>query len=163
MKKVKIEIKWALIFVAMQLLWMTLEKLTGLHDEHIDQHAIYTNLIAIPSIIIYVLALLDKRKNYYNGVMNYKEGFISGLFITLIVTILSPVVQYITSTFISPDYFANATEYAVSNDMMTQDAAEEYFNLRSYVTQVLIATPIMGIITTAIVALFTKKKQKTDS
>lgn len=163
MKKVKIEIKWALIFVVMQLLWMTMEKLTGLHDEHIDQHPIYTNLIAIPSILIYVLALLDKRKNYYNGVMNYKEGFISGLFITLIVTILSPMVQYITSTFISPDYFANATEYAVSEGVMTQDAAEGYFNLRSYVTQVLIFTPVMGIITTAIVALFTKKKEKTDS
>lgn len=163
MKNVKIEIKWALIFVAMQLLWMTIEKLTGLHDEHIDQHAIYTNLIAIPSIIIYVLALLDKRKNYYNGVMNYKEGFISGLFITLIVTILSPVVQYITSTFISPDYFANAIEYTVSEDKMTREAAEEYFNLKSYVTQVLIGTPIMGIVTTAIVALFTKKKVKTDS
>jgi hypothetical protein len=40
MKTLKIEIKWALIFVAMQLSWMLMEKLTGLHDTHIEKHAV---------------------------------------------------------------------------------------------------------------------------
>ena len=90
MKKIKIEIKWAIIFTIMVLVWMFMEKLTGLHSDHIDKHPIYTNFIFIPTIVIYVLALLDKRKNDYNGIMTYKQGFISGLTITLIVTILSP-------------------------------------------------------------------------
>lgn len=34
--KYKIEIKWAVIFIAMSLLWMVLEKLTGLHSTYID-------------------------------------------------------------------------------------------------------------------------------
>ncbi len=38
MKKISTEIKWALIFVAMSLLWMLLEKLSGLHSTHIDKH-----------------------------------------------------------------------------------------------------------------------------
>jgi hypothetical protein len=160
MKTRRIEVKWAVIFCVMQLLWMLIEKLTGLYDEHIDKHHIYTNFIAIPSIAIYVSALLDKRKNFYDGIMSYKQGFVSGLVITLVVTVLSPLVQYVISSLIAPEYFPNIIKYSVEEGKMTQEAAESYFNLKSYIQQVLIGTPIMGIITTAIVALFTIRKNK---
>jgi hypothetical protein len=158
MKKIKIEIKWAIIFVVMTLIWMILEKLAGLHDEHIDKHPIYTNFIAIPAIAIYVFALLDKRKNFYKGEMTYKQGFITGLIITAIVTLLSPLTQYITSMIITPEYFPNMISYSVETGKLTQEAAEEYFNLKNYLLEVIIGTPIMGILTTAIVAIFTRKK-----
>jgi len=160
MKNLTIEIKWALIFVVMGLLWMLMEKLTGLHDVNIEQHSIYTNLIAIPSVLIYVLALLDKRKNFYCGAMTYIQGFVSGLIITAIVTILTPLTQYITSTFISPDYFSNMVTYSVENDLMPREAAEEYFNLKNYIIQSTMFVPVVGIVTSAIVALFVKKKEK---
>ena len=158
MNKFKIEIKWAIIFIVMMLLWMVLERLTGLHDVHIDKHPIYTNFVAILAILVYVLALLDKRKNFYSGVMSYKQGFMAGLIITLIVTAFSPLTQYITSTIISPEYFTNVINYSVNEGLMSQTEAEEYFNLKSYLVQVIIFTPIMGIVTTAIVAIFTKSK-----
>jgi len=158
MKKIKIEIKWAIIFVVMTLIWMFLEKLAGLHDEHIDKHSIYTNFIAIPAIAIYVFALLDKRKNFYKGAMTYKQGFISGLIITAIVTVLSPLTQYITSTIITPEYFPNMIRYSVETGKMTQQAAEDYFNLKNYLVEIVIGTPVMGVMTTAIVAIFTRKK-----
>lgn len=158
MKKIKIEIKWAIIFTIMILLWMFIEKLAGFHSEHIDKHPIYTNFIIIPTIIIYVLALLDKRKNVYNGIMTYKQGLISGLIIALIVTILSPLTQYITSTIITPDYFSNVIKYVVNEGEMNQIEAENYFNLKSYIIQALIGAPIMGIVTTVIVAIFTRRK-----
>jgi len=158
MKKIKIEIKWAIIFTIMILVWMFIEKLAGFHSEHIDKHPIYTNFIIIPTIIIYVLALLDKRKNVYNGIMTYKQGLISGLIIALIVTILSPLTQYITSTIITPDYFSNVIKYVVNEGEMNQIEAENHFNLKSYIIQALIGAPIMGIVTTAIVAIFTRRK-----
>lgn len=158
MKKIKIEIKWAIIFVVMTLIWMFLEKWAGLHDEHIDKHPIYTNFIAIPAIAIYIFALLDKRKNFYKGAMTYKQGFITGLIITAIVTVLSPLTQYITSTIITPEYFPNMIRYSIETGKMTQEAAEEYFNLKNYLLEVVIGTPVMGIVTTAIVAIFTRKK-----
>jgi hypothetical protein len=154
----KIEIKWALIFVAMMLLWMVMEKLTGLHDVHIGKHAIFTNFVAIPAIAIYVFALLDKRKADYGGSMSYKQGFISGVVITLIVTLFSPLTQYLASNVISPDYFSNMIEYSVSQGKMSRQEAEDFFNLNSYLKQVVIGTPVMGLATTAIVAFFTKKK-----
>jgi hypothetical protein len=158
MNKFRIEFKWALIFVAMMLLWMVMEKLAGFHDTHIDKHMIVTNLIAIPAIAIYVFALLDKRKNFYGGYMSYKQGFISGLIITLIVTLFTPLIQYVTSTIITPDFFANMIEYTVGEGKMQQGEAEAYFNLRSYMIQASIGAPVMGLITTAVVAFFTKKK-----
>ncbi len=32
MKSIKVEFKWALVFTIMSMLWMALEKATGLHD-----------------------------------------------------------------------------------------------------------------------------------
>lgn len=158
MKNIKIEIKWAIIFALMTLLWMVLERSVGLHDTHIDKHAVYTNFIAIPAISVYVFALLDKRKNFYHGKMTYLQGFICGLIITLFVTVLSPLTQYITSTIITPDYFENAIAYGVSTGKTTPEAAEDYFNLENYIIQGLIGAPFMGLITTALVAIFTRKK-----
>jgi hypothetical protein len=137
---------------------MILERIFGFHDENIDQHAIITNFFAIPAIIIYVLALLDKRKNHYNGVITYKQGFITGLIITVIITVISPVTQIITTSVITPDYFPNMIEYSVSEGLMTQSEAEGNFNTGSYVLQTIFGTLVMGIITSAVVAIFTKRK-----
>lgn len=160
MKNLKIELKWALIFIIMQLSWMLMERILGYHHEKIDQHVIISSLVFIPSILIYVLALIDKRKNYYNGTMNYLQGFISGLFITLFVSLVSPLTQIFVSTVISPDYFTNIIAYSVKEDIMTQEAAEAYFNLKHYIYLTVISTPIMGLMTSALIALFTIKKRK---
>lgn len=160
MKNISIEIKWGVIFVLVALGWMFLEKSLGWHDEHIDRHATLTNFFAIPAILIYVFALLDKKKNYYKGQMTYLQGFLSGLVISIIVTVLSPFSQYITLEYITPDYFTNVIEYSVSSGELTQDAAEEWFNLQSYIIQATIGALVMGVITSAIVAIFTKSKKQ---
>ena len=157
LKQISIEIKWAVIFIIMTLLWMLLERLVGLHDVYIDKHPIFTNIIAIPAIAVYVLALRNKRKSYYNGKMTYMQGFISGLIITFIVTVLSPVTQIITSYVITPHYFSNVINYSVKNGLMNQEAAEAYFNIKSYIIQGLMGASIMGTITAAIVAIFARK------
>ncbi len=158
MKKIGIEIKWAVIFILMMLFWMVLERIAGLHDENIDMHMIFTNFVAIPAIIVYVLALLDKRKNFYGRKMTYMQGFISGLIITLIVTLFTPLTQYIISTIITPQYFPNIIDYSVQEGIYTREEAEAYFNLNSYIIQSTIFTPVMGVVTTAIVAIFTRKQ-----
>ncbi len=160
MKSIRIEIKWAVIFVVASLLWMFLERLLGLHGEHIDKHSTYSMLFALPAVTIFVLALLDKRKNYYHGIMSYRQGFFCGLIITLIVAILSPLTQYITSEYISPDYFANIIEYSVETGALERSVAEEHFNYRSYVLQAMIGAVFMGVITSAVVAFFTRKKDR---
>ncbi|EAZ79463.1 DUF4199 domain-containing protein [Algoriphagus machipongonensis] len=160
MKNITIEIKWAVIFAVTALAWMVLEKSLGWHDVHIDQHATLTNIFAVPAIVIYVLALLDKKKNYYKGEMTYLQGFLSGVIISVIVAVLSPFTQYITLTYITPQYFENIIEYSVTTGELTREQAEDWFNMQSYIVQSVIGALIMGVITSAIVAIFVKSKKQ---
>ena len=152
-----IEMKWAFFFIIMMVLWMVMEKLVGLHDVYIEQHAIYTNFVAIPAIIIYYLALKEKRELFYRGHMSYTQGLIAGLFITLIITAITPAMQFVVSTFITTSYFHNAAKYAVEQEFMTAAKAAEYFNLKNYILQATLSAPIMGIITSLVVAAFVKR------
>lgn len=158
MKKYATEIKWGMIFTIVALLWMVFERMMGWHGENIARHATMTNLFAIPAIVVYVIALLDKRKNDLGGIMTWGQGFMSGLIITLIVVVLSPLAQYLTHTIISPEYFANIIEYTVREAQMTREEAEGYFSLNNYMIQSAIGGLVMGIVTSAIVAFFVKKK-----
>jgi hypothetical protein len=160
MKNIKYELKWAVIFVSMQLVWMLIEKSAGLYTLRIDKHSTYSNFIAIPSIAVYVFALLDKRRNFYGGSMTYLQGFMYGAMITVFVTLLTPITQYLISVGIAPEFFPNMIKYSVENGSMTQDAAEKYFNLKNFIVQGLMFTPVMVIVTTAIVAIFIKRKPK---
>lgn len=158
MKRRRIEIKWGIYFVIMGLLWMVLERAVGLHDEHIDKHMIYTNLIAIPAIAMYLMALLEKRRVDYGGVMTFQQGFISGLFITLVVTLFVPISQLITSLVITPQFFDNAKVVAVAQGYMTAEAADNFFTLENYIVQGLLYAPIMGLFTSLIVAAVARKR-----
>ena len=156
MAKYRVEIKWALIFFLVAMLWMYLEKSLGWHDEHIDKHAIYTNIFMIPAILIFILALREKRKSL-GGTMTWKQGFIAGMIISVIVALLSPVSQYITHTVITPDYFSNAISYGVENGLVTQEDAVRHFNLNSYMLQSAVGALVAGAVTSAIVALVMRK------
>ncbi len=159
MKNYKFEIKWAVIFMLMSLLWMVLERVAGLHDKHIDVHMIYTNFMAIPAIAVYVFALLDKKKNFYSGRMTYFQGFLCGVVITLIVAILSPLTQLITSYIITPHFFENAIRYTTEHGKMSLEEAGKYFSINNYIMQGFIGAFLMGLITAAAVALFTRSKR----
>lgn len=157
MNSVKIEIKWAIAFFVATLLWMLLERLVGLHDQYIDQHALYTNFFAVIAIGVYVLALLNKRKQFYHGRMNYWQGEQSRLWLTFFIVILVPLAQYLTHTLITPDYFNNVSQLAVESNQMTQSQAQAYFSLPHYIQLSVIMAAIMGLITSLVVALFTRR------
>lgn len=161
LQKYAIEIKWAFIFLGMTLAWMLLEKLSGLHGKYIDYHLYLTNLFAIPAVWVYVLALKDKKKQYYGGQMNYKQGFVSGLIITVIVTLFSPLSQWIISNVITPEYFPNVIKRSVEiGYYKTTAEAEANFNYANYAKQSTIAALVMGLVTSAIVAFFVRTKNK---
>lgn len=157
MGKVKIEIKWAIIFTVVLILWMGFERLMGWHDTKIEQHATMTNIFAVIAILLYVLALIDKRNNYYHGVMNWKQGFISGCILSVFIVILTPLSVYISVNFVSPEYFPNVIAYSVDSGVQTQAEAEAYFNLTNYIIQSSIFALIVGIVTSAVVAIFVKR------
>lgn len=161
MKNIKIEIKWAIIFSIVGLLWMVLEKITGLHGKYIDYHLYLTNLFAIPAIIVMVMALKDKNKNFYNGQISYKQGLISGIILSIIIAAISPLTQWITSYVITPEYFPNVIKRSVEIGYYTStEEAQANFNYKNYAIQGAIGALIMGIVTTAIAMIFIRTKNK---
>ncbi|WP_215398082.1 DUF4199 domain-containing protein [Rheinheimera oceanensis] len=160
MQKYLTEIRWGFIFTAVMLLWMWCEQLAGLHGRHIAQHATYTNLFAIPAILVYVLALRQKKLRDYSGTMSWKQGMQAGLVITLVVVLLSPAAQWLTHMVITPNYFLNMQAYVVTQGMMTTDQALEYFSLTNYMLQSAIGAAIMGVLTSVIVAFFLRSKSQ---
>lgn len=159
MNNIKIEIKWAIIFSLIGLLWMVLEKLSGLHGKYIDYHLYLTNLFAIPAIIVMVMALKDKKKNFYDGQINYKQGLVSGIVLSVIIALISPLTQWITSYVITPEYFPNVIKRSVEiGYFKTTAEAEANFNYSNYAIQGAIGALVMGIVTTAIAMIFIRTK-----
>ncbi|MCK9447548.1 MAG: DUF4199 domain-containing protein [Bacteroidales bacterium] len=159
MKNLKIEFKWAIIFSLVGLLWMVLEKISGLHGKYIDYHLYLTNLFAIPAIIVMVMALKDKKKNFYDGQMNYKQGLISGIILSVIIALISPLTQWITSYVITPEYFPNVIKRSVEiGYFKTTAEAEANFNYPNYAKQGVISALIMGVVTIAITMIFIRTK-----
>lgn len=158
MKKIAIEIKWGILFSIATLVWMIIENSVGLHDVNIDKQPVYTNLFALIAIAIYALALREKKYLFFKGNMTWKQGFLSGVVLSVVVSILSPLVQYITYTYITPNFFTNIIKYAVEHKIQTQVQAEAYFSLKSYILQGIFGGLSMGVITASIVALFLKTK-----
>ena len=158
MKKFGIEIKWAINFSIITLLWMILEHSLGWHDENIGKHAIYTNFFIIIAIFIYFIAIKDKKDNFYARNMTFRKGFVSGVMLSIFIAILSPIVQYISFKFIAPNFFENIINYTVTHKIQTQIQAEDYFNLKSYTIQGFFGSLSMGVVTSAIIAYFLKSK-----
>lgn len=159
MKNLKLELKWAIIFTLMTLAWMVLEKVSGLHGKYIDYHLYLTHLYAIPAIIVMVMALKDKKKNFYDGRMTYMQGLISGVIISVIIAILSPGTQWIISYVITPEYFPNVIQRSVEIGYFNTTAeAEAQFNYANYAKQSTIAALVMGVLTTAIAMIFIRTK-----
>jgi len=159
MNNYKLEIRWGVIFSAAMLLWLLIERLAGLHSTQIAQHMIWTNLFAIIAIGIYVFALRQKRDKELAGQMTWKQGFMCGVGITIVVALLTPLTQWLAHTVVSPHFFANMVDYAVRSGNMTEAQALSYFSLQSYMIQSVIGAVVMGVLTAAVVALFVRTQK----
>ncbi len=162
MKKFAIEIRWGIQFSIVSLVWMIFEKTMGWHDALINKQAIYTNLFAFVAIGLYFIALSDKKKNFYNGRMDWKQGFISGMILSTVIAVLSPMVQSVTYTYITPHFFENIIQYRVAHKFQTQSQAEMYFNLKSYTIQAIFGAFSFGVLTSAVVAFVVRTKINTN-
>lgn len=158
MKNYIIEIRWAFIFTVAAILWAGIEKLFGMHDSNIGTQPIFSLLFGIPAIAIYFLALLEKKQKVFKGHMSWKEGTVSGIILSLFVAVLSPIAQWAIFTLISPEFFAKAIKFYTEKHTMTEARALEMFNVQAYMKKGITEALSMGVITSALVALFVKSK-----
>ena len=162
MKNFRIEFRWAIIFTTFSLIWMYIEKTLGWHSDFIFNHQFFTNLLVIPALYIFIITfgLKEKRRVHYDGVISWEQAMISGGIIAVIICIFTPALQYIFSNIISPKYFDNAAIQLSKRSGTTLEKAKQIYNLRASIIDAVVFNLAMGIVTSAIVSIFVKKKAK---
>jgi Protein of unknown function (DUF4199) len=158
MKNFAIEIKWAINYSIAFMLWMIFEKSIGWHDATIGKQMIYTNLFGFVALAVYFFAFQDKKKNFFNNSITFRQGFMFGVYLSGLIALFAIVTQYITYTFITPNYFDTLIAEVVKNKKQTLEQAQAFFNYKSYLFQSIFGTLSIGIVTGAIIANFMKTK-----
>ena len=157
-RKLRLEIKWAIIFSIVSITWFLVEKFLGFHDKNINKQLAFSYVFIIPAILVYVLAIRQKKKNVFNGTMTWKQGTVSGIYISFFVAVLSLMINYICLEYVSPNYLTNMAEYVVKSKVMTPSDAANYFNIKSYLLEGVSGALSIGVVTSAIVAFFLQTK-----
>ena len=143
--------------MVISLAWKGMENRMGLHGPRIDEQARYTYIFGGVALLLYILALRDKRDNFYNGFMSWQQGFVSGVIISVIIALFSPLSQLIVHKIIAPSYFRNAIEHGVSRGG-NEEFLIQYFSLRTKIIQSFMESLSLGIVASAAVAYFVRKR-----
>jgi hypothetical protein len=159
MKNYRTELKWAGIFSLMYLTWMVMEHLCGLHGRYIRYQQLVSTFILLPSVLIYVLALREKKLKVFGGTITFVQAFKSGMLLTLFIVVLSPLNQLITTGLIAPEYFENMQELAVSQGKMSAQEAASRLNLGAFIVQSIVGGLITGAVFSAIISLLIRNRE----
>lgn len=160
MSQYRFEIKWSVIYAVVVMLWFLGERIAGLHGRYISRQGDIALLLFFPIILIYFLANIDKKRNFYNGEMTYLQGFLSGLRLTIGILILTPVIQLISSYVISPGFFNTMIDYSVATGSLTPKQAAWQFSYGNFVFTNLLAEIITGVPIAAFVPIWTKSAKE---
>ncbi|SEH65703.1 Protein of unknown function [Paenimyroides aquimaris] len=162
MNKIGIELKWAGIITAFTCLWAALKQALGYHKD-------FSNIL-IPAIyyviltFLWAIAFVDKKKSLGKGaVWEFKSAFKFGLILTGLLTILSPIAQYIIYENISPDYFNNMIEYQMAKGRQTRESLELIHNINFAIRQGVMNSLSLGVIYAALYAWVFKTKSNPNT
>lgn len=159
MKKFAVEIKWGIRYAFLWILWLFIEKSSGYYEAKISDHALYSLLFTFVIIFVYYVAIKEKKKDFFKNEMSWKQGCVTGIFLTIVIAILTPFCQIIFHKAIAPEFFPNMIEFSVSKGN-SRETAENYFNLSSYILQSVFGALSFGVVLSAVVALFLQTKTK---
>lgn len=157
MKKFAIEFKWAMRYFFAFFAWVYIEKMSGYYDEKINDYLMYSMLFNFIAIFIYILALNDKKKNYFNNNMDWKQGTVTGIFMTIMIAVLMPLCQIVIHEAIAPEFFPNMIANSVAKGSKIE-VATSIFNLKSFILQNIFSALSFGVVISAIVAYFLQTK-----
>lgn len=157
MKKIYIELKWAVIFSITLLCWILFELTMGWDKEGLADLWWLTLLFVPFAILMYLLALREKRRRVYDRKMTWMQGFISGIIISVFVALLSPLTEYVAYNFFTQDNFNTLAETSVTNDLMARSKLNNLLNINNYRWQSAFGLFGFGVLNSVIAAFFVRK------
>lgn len=157
MEKIGIELKWAALISFATCVWGYIERQLGFHE---DFSTILISILVyfLITIVGLFFAFWDKKKNYYHGKWSFGEAFKFGMFLTGMLTILTPICQYIIYEVISPDYFENLIAYRTLKYPNEAVDYHEIYSMETQVRQAVVNTLSVGVVFSSLFAYLTKSK-----
>lgn len=162
MKNYSIEFKWAALATLAALIWMFFEKYLGYHAENIRYNVLFSLLFNIVLVIIYILALKEKKKDFYQNNITWKQAFFTGLILCVMITFFFPLIQYITYFQVSPNYFKLLLDQIVIHNNMTMEEAMKNFSFDIYLRQGASSNLSLGVVVSAIISYYIQTKPGTE-
>lgn len=150
----KTELKWGVVLGALTLLWNILERLTGFDSDYIELHTISGYLFLIPFITIYVLALLEAKKNR-GGSLSFVDGLKTSFRIALYSIPFVVLASYLKIAVISPDFQNDMVQYLITTGAEETDVQSACSTVPFLMMSA--AYAMTGVVVGAVAMLFIKK------
>lgn len=161
---IKIAIKYGVLIVVFLFLWVALEYAVGLQTDYIEYHPLATLLSLVIPITFLYYGIREAKKNY-TGYFTYGKAFQAGLYITLVVALLSPLSLWLFDLLIFPGYFEAMQPHAEAEQLargidpeVARRSTTGTGSLLEYLLLTALGYFVAGIIMTAILAIFMRDK-----
>jgi hypothetical protein len=146
----KLELKWVSIIVIVHLLWNIGERFLGFFGEKAAYQGLSGSLFLVVYALLMYLAVADLRSRN-RGFLNRRQGFLSGLFISLILVALSPIMVGILAFVIQPDFFNEMIMASTTNgEYQSYQMAEQEYNYWNYVKLYMAGYMLVGSLSAAL-------------
>jgi len=146
----KLEIKWVAIVFILHVLWLIGERTFGFFGARIRHEELVSLAFFIVYALVMFLAVAD-LKSRNNGFLNRRQGFLSGLFMSLILVAMAPVMVGILMFAIQPDFFNVMIMAATERgEYSVYEAAVQEYNYWSYVKLFMAGYLLVGSLSAAL-------------
>ena len=142
-----LELKWGAIVVMASFIWVCVEYVFGLHDQHIELQPLFTTLW-IPFALLLVFVALREKKRAVGGRLTYWQGVRSAALMGIVVGLLTPPSIWVFFRFVNPGFFDAMIDQSVATGVSRADA-EAYFSESRY----LLMEGVGGALGTVVVGL----------
>lgn len=147
----------AVAYFFLFIFWKAVEKLLGMHENNIHLYPVFSDLILIPIVVIYISGMRNFRIGM-GGKVSYLNALGFGLMTTLFIVIFTPMSVWIFDQFINPNFYASMIQYQVQQKLSSLQIAQQSFNHENFKESMIIGNIVTGAILSAIIAFFSAKK-----
>lgn len=146
-----------MFYTLLNFIWLYAEKAFGWHSSGASRYAIYSMIMVIPQIAVTYFNMREKSEKLFDGQIEWRKAFFSGVVLSVIIAALSPVIVFALTEFVSPGFIKSAIDQSMSKGML-EDSAHSLYNMNSLSKQAMFGNLATGVFWSAILALFFKKK-----
>lgn len=161
----KTEHKWGIAIGVLNFMWLLGEYAAGLHGKHVDQYARVTNYALLIPLVCTPIALLQIKKNTFNGVISFSEALKSGIVISTIAAFIAAFGVFVYFQ-INPGFTDFMVDYSKQNALKNDepiakaaDLAKMLYSMNSYIIQSFISAIGFGMVLAALIALVIRNKK----